>query len=147
MKKYQQKFRKVRDEAKRWDELQSRLLAQFRNASSIIERLPVFLSQTLSHFRMIIRCILFSSSLNFGLFFTSGDSKFQELLYFEMHRWNQRRSVEKADGIVGNNFALVEKDSVRIVFCYYLVLILCLVAEKTKESREIVIRIVYVWFP
>ncbi|CBI40736.3 hypothetical protein VitviT2T_026899 [Vitis vinifera] len=39
VKKYQQKFRKVRDETKRWDELQSRLLSQFRNASSIIERL------------------------------------------------------------------------------------------------------------
>lgn len=41
MKKYQQKFRKVRDEMDRWDELQSRLLMQFRDASAIIERLQV----------------------------------------------------------------------------------------------------------
>ncbi|KAK9270791.1 hypothetical protein L1049_026376 [Liquidambar formosana] len=39
VKKYVQKFRKVKDEMNRWDELQSRLLAQFRNTSSIIERL------------------------------------------------------------------------------------------------------------
>ena len=50
VKKYQQKFRKVRDETKRWDELQSRLLSQFRNASSIIERLQVSLSNPTSHF-------------------------------------------------------------------------------------------------
>ncbi|KAG2698103.1 hypothetical protein I3843_07G134100 [Carya illinoinensis] len=41
VKKYQQKFRKVRDEMNRWDELQCRLISQFRNASSIIERLQV----------------------------------------------------------------------------------------------------------
>ncbi|KAF5207709.1 Pentatricopeptide repeat (PPR) superfamily protein [Thalictrum thalictroides] len=41
VKKYQQKYSKVREEMDRWDELQSRLLRQFRNASSIIERLEV----------------------------------------------------------------------------------------------------------
>ncbi|KAF8394542.1 hypothetical protein HHK36_020753 [Tetracentron sinense] len=41
VRKYQQKLRKVRDEMDRWNELQSRLLRQFRNASLIIERLPV----------------------------------------------------------------------------------------------------------
>ncbi|KAI8524427.1 hypothetical protein RHMOL_Rhmol13G0149500 [Rhododendron molle] len=41
VKKYQQKFRKVKDEMSRWDELQSRLLSQFQNASSIIERLQL----------------------------------------------------------------------------------------------------------
>ncbi|XP_062159455.1 uncharacterized protein At5g43822 isoform X2 [Alnus glutinosa] len=41
VKKYQQKFKKVRDEMNRWDDLQSRLLSQFRNVSSIIERLQV----------------------------------------------------------------------------------------------------------
>ncbi|XP_057974469.1 uncharacterized protein At5g43822 isoform X1 [Malania oleifera] len=41
VKKYQQKVRKVKDDMGRWDELQSRLLSQFRNASSIIERLQV----------------------------------------------------------------------------------------------------------
>ncbi|GMP77961.1 hypothetical protein CsSME_00034064 [Camellia sinensis var. sinensis] len=41
VKKYQQKFRKVKEEMSRWDELQSRLLSQFRNSSSIIQRLQV----------------------------------------------------------------------------------------------------------
>lgn len=41
MKKYQQKFRKVKEEMSRWDELQSRLLSQFRNSSSIVQRLQV----------------------------------------------------------------------------------------------------------
>lgn len=41
VKKYQQRFRKVRDEMDCWDELQARLVSQFRNASSIIQRLQV----------------------------------------------------------------------------------------------------------
>ncbi|KAM3711038.1 hypothetical protein ACB098_01G079300 [Castanea mollissima] len=41
VKKYQQKFRKVRDEMSRWDELQSRLISQFNSASSIIQRLQM----------------------------------------------------------------------------------------------------------
>ncbi|KAJ0989327.1 hypothetical protein J5N97_007683 [Dioscorea zingiberensis] len=41
MKKFQQKYRRIRDEMDRWDELQSRLLSQFVNASSIIDRLEV----------------------------------------------------------------------------------------------------------
>ncbi|XVF53946.1 hypothetical protein PTKIN_Ptkin05aG0141400 [Pterospermum kingtungense] len=41
IKKYQQKFRKAKDEMSKWDELQSCLISQFRNASSIIARLEV----------------------------------------------------------------------------------------------------------
>ncbi|KAL5559526.1 hypothetical protein UlMin_035737 [Ulmus minor] len=41
IKKYQQRFRKVRTELDRWAELQSCLISQFRNACSIVERLPV----------------------------------------------------------------------------------------------------------
>ncbi|KAF9614155.1 hypothetical protein IFM89_015625 [Coptis chinensis] len=41
VKKYQQKYRKIRDEMDRWDQLQSRLLLQFGNASSVMERLQV----------------------------------------------------------------------------------------------------------
>ncbi|KAJ7961927.1 Pentatricopeptide repeat (PPR) superfamily protein [Quillaja saponaria] len=41
VKKYQSKFRKVREDMNRWNELQSRLVSQFRNSSSIIERLQV----------------------------------------------------------------------------------------------------------
>ncbi|XP_072963548.1 uncharacterized protein At5g43822 isoform X1 [Typha angustifolia] len=41
IRKLQQKYRKIRDEMGRWDELQTRILSQFGNASSIIERLQV----------------------------------------------------------------------------------------------------------
>ncbi|KAK7815435.1 uncharacterized protein CFP56_001564 [Quercus suber] len=63
VKKYQQKFRKVRDEMSRWDELQSRLISQFNGASSIIQRLQqleslevIFLSlkRTMEEFHGIV---------------------------------------------------------------------------------------------
>ncbi|PON68249.1 Casein Kinase 2 substrate [Parasponia andersonii] len=41
IKKFQQRFKKVQREMERWEELQSRLLSQFRNASAIIQRLQV----------------------------------------------------------------------------------------------------------
>ncbi|XP_061345702.1 uncharacterized protein At5g43822 [Gastrolobium bilobum] len=41
VKKFQSKFRKVREEMNKWEELQSRLLSQFRNASHIVDRLQV----------------------------------------------------------------------------------------------------------
>lgn len=41
MKKYQQRFRKVRGLMEEWEQLQSRLISQFSNASAIIERLKV----------------------------------------------------------------------------------------------------------
>ncbi|KAL3647066.1 hypothetical protein CASFOL_008034 [Castilleja foliolosa] len=41
VKKYQQKFKRIKDEMGRWEELQSRLIIQFSNASSIIQRLQV----------------------------------------------------------------------------------------------------------
>ncbi|XP_008447830.1 uncharacterized protein At5g43822 isoform X8 [Cucumis melo] len=41
VKKYQQRFRKFKDEMDRWDELQVRLISQFQNASSIIGRLQL----------------------------------------------------------------------------------------------------------
>ncbi|XP_039124531.1 uncharacterized protein At5g43822 isoform X2 [Dioscorea cayenensis subsp. rotundata] len=41
MKKFRQKYRRARDEMDRWDELQSRLVSQFVNACSIIDRLEV----------------------------------------------------------------------------------------------------------
>ncbi|KAL7150733.1 hypothetical protein ABFS83_05G133100 [Erythranthe nasuta] len=41
VRKYQQRFRKVKDEMSQWEELQSRLISQFSNASSIILRLQV----------------------------------------------------------------------------------------------------------
>lgn len=43
LKKYQQKFKKVREEMDNWENLQSRLISQFSNASSIIQRLQVFI--------------------------------------------------------------------------------------------------------
>lgn len=41
IKKYQQKFKKVKEHTQTWDELQSLLLSHFRNASSIIQRLQL----------------------------------------------------------------------------------------------------------
>ncbi|KAM3205433.1 putative protein isoform X4 [Capsicum annuum] len=41
VKKYQQRFRKVKEERENWNELQSRLISQFTNASSIIQRLQI----------------------------------------------------------------------------------------------------------
>ncbi|XP_021762513.1 uncharacterized protein At5g43822-like [Chenopodium quinoa] len=41
LKKYQQKFKKVREEMDHWEDLQSRLLSQFSNASSVIGRIEV----------------------------------------------------------------------------------------------------------
>ncbi|CAI0434826.1 unnamed protein product [Linum tenue] len=46
VKKYQQRFRRVKDEMERWDAQQSRLLSQFRNASSIVDRLQVIQSSS-----------------------------------------------------------------------------------------------------
>ncbi|XP_038888522.1 uncharacterized protein At5g43822 isoform X2 [Benincasa hispida] len=41
VKKYQQRFRKFKDEIDRWDELQVRLISQFQNVSSIIGRVQL----------------------------------------------------------------------------------------------------------
>ncbi|XP_060673351.1 uncharacterized protein At5g43822 isoform X2 [Ziziphus jujuba] len=41
VKKYQQRFRRARDEMDRWANLQSRLILQFTSSSSIIQRLQV----------------------------------------------------------------------------------------------------------
>lgn len=41
VKKFQQRFRKAGDEMERWASLQSRLILQFRNAASIVDRLQV----------------------------------------------------------------------------------------------------------
>lgn len=40
-KKFQHKYSRVRDELGKWDDLQSRLMSQFSNATSIIERLEI----------------------------------------------------------------------------------------------------------
>lgn len=41
IKKYQQKFRRVREELNLWKELQSLMIKQFSNAASVIKRLPL----------------------------------------------------------------------------------------------------------
>ncbi|CAN4118857.1 unnamed protein product [Withania somnifera] len=41
VKKYQKRFRKVKEEMENWNELQSRLISYFTNASSIIQRLQI----------------------------------------------------------------------------------------------------------
>ncbi|KAF5953567.1 hypothetical protein HYC85_006423 [Camellia sinensis] len=60
VKKYQQKFRKVKEEMSRWDELQSRLLSQFRNSSFIIQReefhgIVFFLNKILRDGRQLVK--------------------------------------------------------------------------------------------
>lgn len=49
VKKYQERFRKFKDEMDRWDDLQVRLISQFQNASSIIGRLEVSLSSDFNY--------------------------------------------------------------------------------------------------
>ncbi|XP_022884677.1 uncharacterized protein At5g43822 isoform X3 [Olea europaea var. sylvestris] len=49
VKKYQQKYRKVKDEMGSWEELQARLLSQFSNASSIVQRLQVLSTTHVIH--------------------------------------------------------------------------------------------------
>ncbi|KAL7583073.1 uncharacterized protein At5g43822 [Lactuca sativa] len=41
VKKFQQKFKRVKDDMDKWDDLHARLVSQFRNASSIIGRLQL----------------------------------------------------------------------------------------------------------
>ncbi|KAL8253421.1 hypothetical protein R6Q59_037114 [Mikania micrantha] len=41
VKKYQQKYKKVKNDMDHWDDLHARLISQFRNASSIIGRLQL----------------------------------------------------------------------------------------------------------
>ncbi|XP_071704127.1 uncharacterized protein At5g43822-like [Rutidosis leptorrhynchoides] len=41
VKKYQHKFKRVKDDIDRWEDIQDRLISQFRNASSIIGRLQL----------------------------------------------------------------------------------------------------------
>ncbi|XP_024357247.1 uncharacterized protein At5g43822-like isoform X1 [Physcomitrium patens] len=43
VKKFEQRYRRALDHHNTWEELQSRLLKQFSNASAILERLPVLL--------------------------------------------------------------------------------------------------------
>ncbi|PIN05260.1 hypothetical protein CDL12_22200 [Handroanthus impetiginosus] len=56
VKKYKQKFRRIKDEMGRWEELQSRLISQFSNASAIIQRLQVI---TDSRNYGALRCVEF----------------------------------------------------------------------------------------
>uniref|UniRef100_A0A7N0R831 Uncharacterized protein n=1 Tax=Kalanchoe fedtschenkoi TaxID=63787 RepID=A0A7N0R831_KALFE len=41
LKKFQQKYNKVKDNMSQWEDLQTRFVSHFRNASSIIHRFPV----------------------------------------------------------------------------------------------------------
>ncbi|KAG6433290.1 hypothetical protein SASPL_104898 [Salvia splendens] len=54
VKKYQRQFRKIKGEISRCEELQSRLISQFSNASSIIQRLQAF--QILQNYEAL-RCV------------------------------------------------------------------------------------------
>ncbi|XP_057429424.1 uncharacterized protein At5g43822 isoform X2 [Lotus japonicus] len=54
VKKFQSKFRKVREEMNQWNELQSCLISQFRNASYIVERLEVLQN---SHNYGVLKCV------------------------------------------------------------------------------------------
>ncbi|GAU45173.1 hypothetical protein TSUD_245390 [Trifolium subterraneum] len=44
VKKFQSKFKIVRKDMNQWDELQSRLISQFRSASHIVDRLQLLLT-------------------------------------------------------------------------------------------------------
>ncbi|XP_020204218.1 uncharacterized protein At5g43822 isoform X2 [Cajanus cajan] len=55
VKRFQSKFRKVREEMNQWDELQSCLISQFRNASHIVDRLQVLQN---SNNYGVLKCVI-----------------------------------------------------------------------------------------
>lgn len=57
--KFRAKFRKAREEISRWDGLQSHLVSQFRNASSIVDRLQVTFEPSFSVDNLISPLVYF----------------------------------------------------------------------------------------
>ncbi|KAL5073434.1 hypothetical protein RYX36_012418, partial [Vicia faba] len=55
VKKFQSKFQKVREEMSQWDDLQSRLISQFTNASHILNRLQQVLQKSSNY--GILNCV------------------------------------------------------------------------------------------
>ena len=65
VKKFQSKFRKVREAMSRWDKLQSCLISQFRNAFHIVDRLQVISLILLLYTYNFFILIYLSNSLEF----------------------------------------------------------------------------------
>ncbi|XP_031744201.1 uncharacterized protein At5g43822 isoform X3 [Cucumis sativus] len=83
VKKYQQRFRKFKDEMDRWDELQVRLISQFQNASSIIGRLQLLQDPknfgSLSGMDGIVEALLAKQMESLQLSFSSIKKTMEEL--------------------------------------------------------------------
>lgn len=110
LKRYKQKYNKVRDDMARWDQCHCRLLSQFGNAVSIIERLPV--RRSLLNFLFVINLLLHILIYFFPWFCWSDAYGLQELWYAEMCWWNQWCTYWKTDGFFTEDFFFHERDHV-----------------------------------
>jgi hypothetical protein len=72
VKKFEQRYRRALDYHNSWEELQSRLLKQFGNASAILERLPVF---SLLLFSLVFYLVLGRLRDRAGLKVVAGECK------------------------------------------------------------------------
>ncbi|KAG6513806.1 hypothetical protein ZIOFF_024143 [Zingiber officinale] len=120
MRKVQQKYKKLREEMGRWDELQSGLLSHFHSASSIIDRLRVSFFSVLHIVKNFIVCMAEKALSRYF-------HHIQQLLLSDMNNYGALR------GIPGIKEALLGKqmDTLQMVFCS--------MREKMEEFHAVVL--------
>jgi len=120
VKKFQSKFRKVREEINRWDELQSCLISQFRNASHIVDRFQVIWISL--YFYCILLFFFYPIYYWFDLDIANVvvASKYQQSWCSKLCQWHERCSFGEADWIAQQHFGFHEKDFVSF-YCYLVI--------------------------